>query len=218
MKKTGEAKGDGFPTDIRIAAEELSAAVKQEEHMASTLTFLTPSKSLLHILDKIGPTMAVLRQDVKRNIEKLEKMYLTDPSLYSNLGEILKKEMDDGSARKHDSCSRTILWLTRSMNFSLALLQFLEKESEWSLQQIVEESYQTTLKPFHGWISSAAYKVAIKLIPERQVMSRVLMGDGQQDCNSLEEDIQTLVSLLRPFLDHINALLRKFRLDRIKST
>ncbi|KAI0528543.1 hypothetical protein KFK09_001085 [Dendrobium nobile] len=220
MKKAVEAKRDVFPTEIRLAAEELSVAVKHEEHEPSTLVFLAPSKSLLHILDKIGPTMAVLRQDVQRNIERLEKIYLIDPSLYSSLGEILKKEMDDGTARKRESCSRAILWLTRSLNFSLALLEFLEKESEWSLAQIVEESYKSTLKPWHGWISSAAYKVALKLIPEKEIFSNFLMGDDddEQDCNSLKDDIQMLVSLLRPLLDEINALLRKFRLDRIKST
>ncbi|KAH0437048.1 hypothetical protein IEQ34_026311 [Dendrobium chrysotoxum] len=220
MKKAVEAKRDVFPTEIRLAAEELSVvAVKQEEHKPSTLIFLAPSKSLLHILDKIGPTMAVMRQDVKRNIERLEKMYLIDPSLYSSLREILKREMDDGTARKRESCSRAILWLTRSLNFSLALLEFLEKESEWSLEQIVEESYKSTLKPWHGWISSAAYKVALKLIPEKEVLSSILMGDDdEQECNSLKDDIQMLVSLLRPLLDEINALLRKFRLDRIKST
>ncbi|PKU82000.1 glycolipid transfer protein 3 [Dendrobium catenatum] len=218
MKKAVEAKRDVFPTEIRLAAEELSVAVKHEEHKPSTLVFLAPSKSLLHILDKIGPTMAVLRQDVQRNIERLEKIYLIDPSLYSSLGEILKKEMDDGTARKRDSCSRAILWLTRSLNFSLALLEFLEKESEWSLEKIVEESYKSTLKPWHGWISSAAYKVALKLIPEKEVFSSFLMSDDEQDCNSLKDDIQMLVSLLRPLLDEINALLRKFRLDRIKST
>ncbi|XP_020573626.1 glycolipid transfer protein 2-like [Phalaenopsis equestris] len=220
MKRPAEEvkRDDGFPTtEIRAAAEELSVAVKQEDHNPSTLLFLAPSKSLLHILDKIGPTMAVLRQDVKRNIERLEKLYLMDPSRYSSLGEILKKEMEDGTARKRESCSRAILWLTRSMNFSLALLQFLEKEPEWGLDQIVEESYQSTLKPWHGWISSAAYKVALKLIPEKEELTSFLMGSGQ-DSNSLRDDIHMLTSLLRPFLDEINVLLRKFRLDKIKST
>lgn len=47
----------------------------------------------------------------------------------------------------------------RSMDFSVALLEILNKDSELSLQQVVEEAYKTTLKPWHGWISSAAYKV-----------------------------------------------------------
>jgi hypothetical protein len=29
------------------------------------------------------------------------------------------------------------------------------------MEKLVEESYNITLKPWHGWISSAAYKVLI---------------------------------------------------------
>ncbi|KAK8934627.1 hypothetical protein KSP39_PZI014351 [Platanthera zijinensis] len=217
MKKAGEVKAkNSFPTEIRVVAEELSVAVRQD-HDASTVTFLSLSKSLLQILDKIGPTMAVLRQDVHKNIERLEKIYLLDPSLYSCVGEILKKEVDDGTARKRESCAKAVLWLTRSMNFSLALIKNIEKDSEWNLEQIVEESYKSTLKPWHGWISSAAYKVALKLLPEKEVFSSLLMSKGQ-NCNILKVDIQKFVSLLRPFIDEINAILRKLRLDRMKST
>jgi hypothetical protein len=34
------------------------------------------------------------------------------------------------------------------------------KTPESSLEEIVEEAYGNTLKPWHGWISSAAYKVS----------------------------------------------------------
>lgn len=47
----------------------------------------------------------------------------------------------------------------RTMDFTVALLGKLEKDLGQSTEQIVEESYSTTLKPWHGWISSAAYKV-----------------------------------------------------------
>lgn len=47
------------------------------------------------------------------DIQRLEEFYLSKPSLYSSLEEVLKKEKDEGIARKNDSCSRAILWLTR---------------------------------------------------------------------------------------------------------
>uniref|UniRef100_A0A453C109 Glycolipid transfer protein domain-containing protein n=1 Tax=Aegilops tauschii subsp. strangulata TaxID=200361 RepID=A0A453C109_AEGTS len=59
--------------------------------------------------------------------------------------------------------------ITRSMDFTVALLQRLEKEEEeeeeeegsdqQSLAQLVEDAYKVSLKPWHGWISSAACKV-----------------------------------------------------------
>lgn len=47
----------------------------------------------------------------------------------------------------------------RSISFSKYLLERLLKAPELSLREIVEEAYASTLKPWHGWISSAAYKV-----------------------------------------------------------
>uniref|UniRef100_K3YA36 Glycolipid transfer protein domain-containing protein n=1 Tax=Setaria italica TaxID=4555 RepID=K3YA36_SETIT len=78
-----------------------------------TLPFLALSHLLLRVLDKIGPTMAVLRLDVQRNIERLQELYLLDPAKYSTLTEIVEKEVTEGTARKVDSCARAVLWLAR---------------------------------------------------------------------------------------------------------
>jgi len=47
------------------------------------------------------------------------------------------------------------------MDFTVALLQNLARDPEQSMVEAVEESYNLTLKPWHGWISSAALKVII---------------------------------------------------------
>jgi hypothetical protein len=46
------------------------------------------------------------------------------------------------------------------MDFTIALLQRLEEDpDQQSLVQLVEAAYEVSLKPWHGWISSAACKV-----------------------------------------------------------
>jgi hypothetical protein len=48
------------------------------------------------------------------------------------------------------------------MDFTVALLQRLEDEEgseNQSLAQLVEAAYKVSLKPWHGWIASAASKV-----------------------------------------------------------
>lgn len=209
-------------SEIRLAIEELSPMIERGGgklvSSPPTLPFLGLSHLLLQVLDKIGPTMAVLRLDVQRNIERLQELYMLDPSKYSTLADIVEEEVKEGTARKVDSCARAILWLTRSVEFTIALLQRLEQDSEQqSLAQLVEAAYKVTLKPWHGWISSAAYKIATKLIPERKIFVSLLVGKGQ-DCNVLKDDIQKLVQLLQPFLDDIHATMAKFRLDRLNST
>uniref|UniRef100_J3LY43 Glycolipid transfer protein domain-containing protein n=2 Tax=Oryza brachyantha TaxID=4533 RepID=J3LY43_ORYBR len=162
--------------------------------------------------------MAVLRLDVQRNIERLQDLYLLNPSKYSTLEEILEKEVEDNTAKKVDSCARAVLWLSRSMDFTIALLQRLEEDSDQKcFGQLVESAYMVTLKPWHGWISSAAYKIAMKLIPDRKMFISLLVGKCQ-DYAALKEEIRKLAKLLQPFLDDIHAMMAKFRLDRLKST
>nr|CAB3484571.1 unnamed protein product [Digitaria exilis] len=210
-------------SEIRLAIEELSTAQsggggdgKPAASSPPTLPFLALSHLLLRVLDKIGPTMAVLRLDVQRNIERLQELYLLDPAKYSTLTEIVEKEVKEGTARKVDSCSRAVLWLARSMDFTIALLQRLEEDSD--LVQLVEAAYEVSLKPWHGWISSAACKIALKLIPERKIFISFLLGPGQDDCSILKDEIEKLVLLLRPLLDDIHSMMAMFRLDRLKST
>ncbi|XP_057954518.1 glycolipid transfer protein 3 isoform X2 [Malania oleifera] len=177
-------KGSAY-SEIRSGIEELSKLqVKatpcgDDHHKAAhfpTMPFLHLSNLLIQVLDKIGPTMAVLRQDIQQNIQRLEIIYEGDPSKYSNVVEILEKEMCEGNSRKRTSSSKAFVWLTRSMDFSIALLQKLVKDPQKNMVQAVEESYSTTLKPWHGWISSAAYKVALKLLPDNKTFINLLMA------------------------------------------
>ncbi|KAE8100454.1 hypothetical protein FH972_018350 [Carpinus fangiana] len=210
-------------SEINSAIEELSMMAKLkpgDNHDAAhipTKTFLHVCNLVIQILDKIGPTMAVMRQDIHQNIQRLELFHDSDPSLYSNLVEIMKKEASEGNARKTTSSSRAFAWLTRSLDFTLALIQNISRDPEQSMEEAVEESYNITLKPWHGWISSAAFKVALKLVPDNKTFTNLLMGkDGNN--KTLKEETQTLIALLSPFLEEIHSILRVYGMDRLKST
>ncbi|KAL2339670.1 hypothetical protein Fmac_007610 [Flemingia macrophylla] len=228
MKRSREMKKI---SEINSAIEELSmlAVVKpggnHEIAHISTRPFLSLCYFVLQVLDKIGPTMAVLRQDVHQNIKRLELGYELDPSMNSNLVEILKTEASKGKARKRSSCSKAFLWLTRSLDFSSTLLQTLEKDSKKNMEQIVQEAYDATLSPWHGWISSAAFRanlkasaqVAIKLVPDSKTFMD-LLKEKDENCDTLKEKMKILVSFLVPFLEDVHSILKMYNLDRIKST
>ncbi|KAH6824077.1 Glycolipid transfer protein family protein [Perilla frutescens var. hirtella] len=161
--------------------------------------------------------MAVMRQDIHQNIERLDRFHDSDPSIYWDVVEILKKEVNEGKARKGPTCSKAFVWLTRSLDFALALLQLLVKDFGRNLEQAVEESYNITLKPWHGWISSAAYKVALKLVPDSRTLVDILKVKGEDD-DVLKKDIQCLISLLTPVLEQNKDILRAYGLDKLKST
>ncbi|KAL8106555.1 hypothetical protein AgCh_023354 [Apium graveolens] len=188
--------------------------------MYSVLLFLSSSFNYINfcvlVADKIGPTMAVLRQDIHQNIQRLEKFQESNPLLYSNVVEILKKDKNEVCARHVASCSRAFVWLTRSLNFTVTLLRLLLKDSELKMERAVEEAYIITLKPWHGWITSTAYKVALKLVPDKKAFLTILMSNREYS-DRLKEEMDTFVSLLVPFLDKIHSISITFNLDNMKS-
>ncbi|XP_021898656.1 glycolipid transfer protein 3 [Carica papaya] len=206
-------------SDVRSAIEELSMfrKMKPDGDFVPAKPFLDVCNLILQILDKIGPTMTVLRQDINQNIQRLEKFCESDPPLFSNLVEILKKERDEGNARQVNSCSRAFVWLTRSMDFTVTLLQSLTKDPGKNMEQAVEESYNITLKPWHGWISAAAFKVALKLVPDNKTFIS-LLTEKDDNYEIIKEDIETLISLLLPLLEEIHSIMELHGLDKMKST
>ncbi|XP_058728518.1 glycolipid transfer protein 3-like [Vicia villosa] len=209
---------------ISCVIEELSMVVivkpSEENHEAAhipTKPFLSICYSVLQVLDKIGPTMAVLREDVYQNIKRLELMHESNPTTISNLVEILKLEATEGNARKGSSCSKAFVWLTRALDFTSSLLEILSKDPEKKMNKAVEESYDVTLKPWHGWIASTASRVALRLVPESKTFINLLKTEDEE-IGMLIQKMQILVSLLVPFLEDIHFILRLYNLDKLKST
>ncbi|KMT19457.1 hypothetical protein BVRB_1g010870 [Beta vulgaris subsp. vulgaris] len=197
-----------------------AAASDQQKRAVSyipTIPFLSLCTLIVQVLDKIGPTMVVLRQDIYKNIQRLEMLSDSDPVTYSNMVEILNKEAVEGNAKRSNSCSKALLWLTRSLDFMSALLQHIAIDPRENMEQIVENSYEITLKPWHGWISATAYKVALKLLPDTNTFISLLMAKGE-NFDTLREEIQDLVSLLLPLLQDLHSTFGLYGLERLKST
>ncbi|XP_073118630.1 glycolipid transfer protein 3-like [Henckelia pumila] len=239
MKRRREA--EMAPSEIRSAIEELSLMAVNvkadggtasssssssgadqlppaEPHQVPMKPFLSVCNLLVQVLDKIGPTMAVLRQDIHQNIERLEKFHDSDPSIYWDVVEILKKEVNEGKVKQGPTCSKAFVWLTRSLDFTLCLLELLVKDFDRNMEQAVEESYNTTLKPWHGWISSAACKVALKLVPDSPNLVNILKSTKDEDLDTLKEQMQRMIELLAPVLNQNHDILKTYGLDKLKST
>jgi hypothetical protein len=132
------------------------------------------------------------------------------------LAEILKKEKEEGTSKMVASCGRALFWLTRTMDFTAGLLRLLSKEMSSKMEELVEECYMTTLKPHHGWIASAAFKVCLKLVPDNKTFMEAI-GARDESYDTLREDIDTLSSLLTPILKEIYFVLEQYGLSRLRS-
>ncbi|XP_028786318.1 glycolipid transfer protein 2-like [Neltuma alba] len=219
QKKSTEIRSS---SEISSAIEELSVLVlvkpgdNHEAALIPTKPFLSLCYLVLQVLDKIGPTMTVLRQDVQQNIKRLEMVLESNSSLSSNLVEILKTETREGNAKKGASCSKAFVWLTRSLDFASALLLTLSRDSGINMEEAVQEAYNITLKPWHGWISSAAFRVALKLVPDSKSFIDLLKANDES-YDTQTEKIKILVSLLAPFLEGIHCILKAYDLNNLKA-
>ncbi|KAI3841698.1 hypothetical protein MKW92_033611 [Papaver armeniacum] len=190
-------------TPSSTATDPVPANVAHDHDYISTKHFLHACNLLLfQPLDKVGTSMLVLRQDVHQNIERLEKFLESDPLSFGNVVEILKKEATERSARKVSSCTRALVWLARSMDFAVALLdKLVEDQGGQSMKQAVEESYNISLRPKTFFIN-------------------LLMSDQDQKDSSdlLSQEIKSLTAVLLPLLDQIHSILMKFNCHKLKTT
>ncbi|KAF8668478.1 hypothetical protein HU200_052296 [Digitaria exilis] len=238
--------GDGEEEQVQMKV--------QEQPRSSIMDLLSVSKQLLHVLDEIGPTLLVLRQDIQQNIQRLQDLHERDSSKYASLTAVVTEEVEQGTAKKTKSCTRAIIWLSRYTEFwfclafmctmSIIFLMFLLKcRYKWSTQVdkflkmfTGEAAESSRVEPRRdcgrslfkyskamAWLDLISCLqeqiVAMKLIPEREVLIAVLMGNCQ-DFEDLADDAKLLTYAVQPMLEEINAILvrAKHNLDKLKSS
>ncbi|MCI07622.1 pleckstrin likey domain-containing family A member 8, partial [Trifolium medium] len=54
------------------------------------------------------------------------------------------------------------------MDFLVALFRNLIEHPDWAMSQACTDSYNKTLKKWHGWLASSSFTVAMKLAPDRK--------------------------------------------------
>ncbi|KAK6131496.1 hypothetical protein DH2020_034758 [Rehmannia glutinosa] len=115
-------------SEMRSAIDELSLLAATVNHVPIK-PFLALCNLVVQVLDKIGPTMTVLRQDIHHNIQRLENFHDNDPSIYWDVVEILKKEANEGNAKKGPTCSKAFVAL-KLVPDSKTLVNILKVEDE----------------------------------------------------------------------------------------
>eukprot|EP00246_Nothoceros_aenigmaticus_P014954 TRINITY_DN595_c0_g2_i3.p1 TRINITY_DN595_c0_g2~~TRINITY_DN595_c0_g2_i3.p1 ORF type:complete len:178 (+),score=36.16 TRINITY_DN595_c0_g2_i3:66-536(+) len=156
--------------------------------------------------------MAMVKSDVGGNISRLDQRYDTDVAAYEKLYDIIRTELAAGKAKESNSCSNGLLWLTRAMDFLVELFHNLLSHPDWTLSQAASEAYIATLKKWHGWIASAAFTVAMKLVPDRKKFMDLLGG------GNLKADIESFVSSSAPLLHENHKFLKSVGLDDMKAS
>ncbi|CAK8572100.1 unnamed protein product [Lathyrus sativus] len=188
-------------------------SVKSEQGEILSQPFLEVCKQILPVIDKFGAAMTLVKSDIGGNISRLESKYLSSPAKFNYLYSLVQVEVETKTAKSSSSCTNGLLWLTRAMDFLVALFRNLIEHTDWSMSQACTDSYNKTLKKWHGWLASSSFSVAMKLAPDRKKFMEVIQGGG--DVNA---DIEKFCTTFSPFLEENHKFLARFGLDELKAS
>lgn len=194
-------------------ALEAMKSVKSEEGEMLTKPFLEVCKQILPVIEKFGAAMALVKSDIGGNIMRLENKYLSNPSEFNLLYSMVQVEITAKTAKGSSSCTNGLLWLTRAMDFLVALFRNLLDHQDWTMSQACSDSYSKTLKKWHGWLASSSFTVAMKLAPDRKKFMDVVGGTGD-----INVDMEKFCTDFSPFLEENHKFLASVNLDDLKAS
>ncbi|KAG0626811.1 hypothetical protein M758_2G153500 [Ceratodon purpureus] len=193
-------------------ALELMKTVKSPEGHMLTKPFLDVCRNVLPVIDKFGSSMALVKSDVGGNISRLDAKYEENTAANTLLYDIIRAEVANKTAKGSSSCTNGMLWLTRAMDFLVELFRNLNAHADWSMSQCATAAYTSTLKKYHGWIASAAFTVAMKLVPERSKFYETLaLGNSTAD-------MERFVTEFSPILEENHKFLKSVDMDDLKAS
>lgn len=95
------------------------------------------------------------------------------------------------------------------MSFVAGLLRRLLDDRQVSLATAASDVYTDTLYQYHGWITSAAFTVALKLVPSREVFLQKLGVPNEE----LYQQMASFLDAFQPVLQAIHTFLVQNNLD-----
>ena len=106
---------------------------------------------------------------------------------------------------RKDKTSATIgtLWMKRALSFICMFLKLLV-ESDAPSKDVAYQTYQTILKPYHGWLASKGVGMTMSMVPYRATIFTSL---GFADAAEAKEKLSALVAAIEPALNDLNTRL-----------
>jgi len=141
--------------------------------------------------------------DINGNIERLNKRYEASPEKYSDLFTILEEEVGQNCHTDNSSCTKGLLWLKRAMQFVVCLLRLLQADESASLSSAANQAYNEVLQPYHGWITTGIFTVALKIVPSREDFYQNLGTSEKfgEEMNAFIEQFDVVLSKIHAHLD-----------------
>lgn len=91
------------------------------------------------------------------------------------LFDIVGAEVADGTASGNSSCTKGLLWLKRFLEFTLRLLERLAQDVDGEVGEAARAAYDSTLRPFHGYLTQAVFTAVLYATPYRASFEAALL-------------------------------------------
>ncbi|EDV32884.1 uncharacterized protein Dana_GF22258 [Drosophila ananassae] len=189
----------------RIQFKTLKGFPASSDDKLETQAFLSAAKEIVTVIESFGKLFTPVISDMNGNINKLTKAYGADVLKYQYLEDLIVLNVN-----VDDFASNALLWLKRGLQLICTFFEniYNDAQGKEALKQHLQDAYERTLKPYHGFIVQSTIKIIYSWVPTRSQ----LLGQG----SALEENMTVLASYLptmRSHLDAIDALLKAHNLD-----
>ncbi|XP_034480416.1 glycolipid transfer protein [Drosophila innubila] len=194
-------------TDARIQFKTLKGFPEAVDKI-ETQTFLNAAKEIVTVIETFGKLFTPVISDMNGNINKLTKVYGTDVLKYQYLEDmiVLNVNVDDFAAN-------ALLWLKRGLQLICTFFEniYNDVQNTEALKQHLQDAYERTLKPYHGFIVQSTIKIIYSWVPTRSQ----LLGQGDAQTENIEV-LTKYLPTMRAQLDRIDVLLKAHNLDDVR--
>lgn len=180
--------------------------VVEKDQLIETEAFLNASNEIVKIIETFGKLFKPITLDMNGNIEKLSISYKKETDKFHYLEDLIVKNINVD--QKY--ASESLLWLKRGLRLICTFFEniFNDKKNLENLKKHLQDAYERTLKPYHGWFVQNTVSVIARWAPSRSQ----LIGCGELEARNLKA-LEEFIPRMKNVLDRIDALYLEHNLE-----
>ncbi|XP_036227598.2 glycolipid transfer protein [Bactrocera oleae] len=192
----------------RIQFKALKGFPPATEDKIETEAFLESAKEIVTVIESFGKLFTPVISDMNGNITKLTKVYNMDKIKYVYL-----EDMIILNVKVNNFAADALLWLKRGLQLICIFFEniFYDAQATEVLKTHLQNAYERTLKPYHGFIVQSTIKIIYNWVPTRSQ----LIGTGEAHDENLQE-LEKFLPTMHSHLNRIDALLKQYNVDNAK--
>ncbi|XP_034671156.1 pleckstrin homology domain-containing family A member 8 [Drosophila subobscura] len=194
-------------SSARIQFKALKGFPGSAADKIETRAFLDAALEIVTVIESFGKLFTPVINDMNGNINKLSKVYGENVLKHHYLEDMIVLNV-----KAENVAPNALLWLKRGLLLICIFFEniYNDAQRQEPLKQHLQNAYERTLKPYHGFIVQSTIKIIYAWVPTRSQ----LIGQGEDQ----EENLVVLADYLptmRAQMDKIDALLKAHNLDEV---